>query len=90
MTVLGEMGDITVLTFCILNCDDGGRDIAENSRPPVPRRLASEICVTLLWQFYNYQKKGRRKETIIRKVCDNPGKVASSWESWVTLPRIVI
>ena len=62
MTVLGKMGDITVPTFCILNCNDGGRDIAENSRPPVPRRLASEM------------------------VGDIPGKGASSWESWVTIP----
>ena len=60
MTVLGKMGDIKVPTFCILNCNDGGRDIAENSRPPVPRRLASEICVTILWKVDDYQKKGGR------------------------------
>ena len=61
MTVLGKMGDITATRFGILNCNDGGRDIAENSRPPVPRRLASEICVTILWKVDeagDYYKEG--------------------------------
>ena len=33
MTVLGKVGDISVPRFRILNCKDGGRDIADNSRP---------------------------------------------------------
>ena len=32
----GKTGDISVTRFWILNCrDGGGRDIAENSRPPL-------------------------------------------------------
>ena len=54
---------------------------------PCPQKISlRELC--------NHPVEGgwlskERWETIIRKVGDNPGKGAASWESWVTIPGIV-
>ena len=47
--------------------------------------LASESCVTILWEVGDYKK---RRCTIIRNQGDNIEKGASSCESWVTIPGI--